>query len=374
MTDGRTLPDTPPSVLPGLGWPSAPEPAQAPAARGRGRTGLGWPDREAARASMTRPAAADVPRETPPAGGVTAVIGRGSPVASAATGELTTERRPSDVTLPRTDRPRVFAVANQKGGVGKTTTAVNVAAALALQGQRVLLLDLDPQGNASTALGIPHDEGTPGSYELLVESKALAELVVPAADIAGLFGVPATADLAGAEIELVPLANREQRLRQALSAGLDAAEGRGNGFDYVFVDCPPSLGLLTVNALVAAEETLIPIQCEYYALEGLGQLMRTVDRIKAQLNPSLRVGAIVLTMYDSRTRLAAGVAAEVRAHFGPAVLQTVIPRSVRVSEAPSYGCTVMTYDPGSAAASAYSAIARELARQTRANGVASGST
>ena len=374
MTDERSLPDTSPAVLPGLGWPAAPEPASAPAVRGRGRTGLGWPDREAARASTTRPAAADVPRETPPAGAATGVIDSGTSVAPTATADRTTERRPPDGTLPRPGGPRVFAVANQKGGVGKTTTAVNVAAALAQQGQRVLLLDLDPQGNASTALGIPHTEGTPGSYELLVDGKALAELVVPAADIAGLFGVPATADLAGAEIELVPMPNREQRLRQALSAGLDAAGARGDGFDYVFVDCPPSLGLLTVNALVAAEETLIPIQCEYYALEGLGQLMRTVDRIKAQLNPGLRVGAIVLTMYDSRTRLAAGVADEVRAHFGPAVLQTVIPRSVRVSEAPSYGCTVMTYDPGSAAASAYSAIARELARQTPDNGVASGST
>ena len=259
------------------------------------------------------------------------------------------------MTLPKS--PRVIALANQKGGVGKTTTAVNVAAALGLQGLRVLVLDLDPQANASTALGIAHPRGTPSIYDVLVEGKALTEVVQPVPDLPGLTIAPATIDLAGAEIELVPMVAREFRLRRALDAYLREPHAP----DFVLIDCPPSLGLLTVNALVAGAEVLIPIQCEYYALEGLGQLLGSVDLVRDQLNPDLRVTTILLTMYDARTRLAAQVADEVRAHFGDRVLPTVIPRSVRVSEAPSYGQTVLTYDPGSSGALSYLEAARELA-------------
>jgi chromosome partitioning protein len=262
-------------------------------------------------------------------------------------------------TLPRPERPRLITVANQKGGVGKTTSTVNLAAGLALHGLRVLVLDLDPQGNASTALGVPHQSGVPSIYEVLVDGVPLADVVHPVSDIPGLSAVPATIDLAGAEIELVSMVARESRLRRALEAFLAGDPG----FDYVLVDCPPSLGLLTLNAMVAAREVLIPIQCEYYALEGLEQLLRTVDMIKAHLNPELHVSSILLTMYDGRTRLAAQVADEVRAHFGAQVLPTVVPRSVRVSEAPSYGQTVLTYDPGSPGALSYLEAARELARQ-----------
>jgi chromosome partitioning protein len=247
--------------------------------------------------------------------------------------------------------------------VGKTTTTVNIAAALAQQGQRVLVLDLDPQGNASTALGIEHRRGTASTYDALVDAVRLEEVIQPSPEVDGLFVVPATIDLAGAEIELVPLARRESRLRDALAAwGLVGGSGERQ-FDYVLVDCPPSLGLLTLNALVAGQEMLIPIQAEYYALEGLGQLLDTVERVRSHLNPQLRVSAILVTMYDARTRLASGVAEEVRAHFGPLVLATTIPRSVRVSEAPSYGQTVMTYDPGSPGALSYLEAARELALQ-----------
>ena len=263
-----------------------------------------------------------------------------------------------EFTVPPTTR--VLTVANQKGGVGKTTTTVNLAAALALHGLRVLVVDLDPQGNASTALGVAHHAGTPSVYEVLVEGLPMSRVVQSAEGIEGLFAVPATIDLAGAEIELVSLVARESRLQRALEtylAGLPA----GQRIDYVFIDCPPSLGLLTVNAFVAAREVLIPIQCEYYALEGLGQLVRNVDLIRAHLNPALRISTILLTMYDGRTRLAAQVAAEVRAHFGAQVLPTAVPRSVRVSEAPGYAQTVMTYDPGSSGALAYLEAARELA-------------
>jgi chromosome partitioning protein len=266
--------------------------------------------------------------------------------------------------LPRPPRTRVLTVANQKGGVGKTTTTVNVAAALALSGLRVLVLDLDPQGNASTALGVPHPAGTPSVYEVLVEGAALSSVVQPVGGIPGLYAAPATIDLAGAEIELVSLVARESRLLRAL----DAYVPDGDQLDYVLIDCPPSLGLLTVNAMVAAEEVFIPIQCEYYALEGLGQLVRNVDLVKAHLNPKLHISTILLTMYDARTRLAAQVADEVRVHFGERVLKTLIPRSVRVSEAPSYGQTVMTYDPGSTGALSYLEAARELARQVEPYG------
>jgi chromosome partitioning protein len=275
--------------------------------------------------------------------------------------------RPVRRILPRPAECRVMVVANQKGGVGKTTTAVNVAAALAQHGMRVLVVDLDPQGNASTALAVDHTEGTAGAYQVLIDSTPIADVVVPCPDIDGLMVIPASIDLAGAEIELVSLVARETRLRRALLTYLAAEADAGRRFDYVFIDCPPSLGLLTVNALSAGREMLIPIQCEYYALEGLSQLLRTLDQIREHLNPELELGAILLTMFDGRTRLAAGVADEVRQHFGERVLTTAIPRSVRISEAPSYGQTVLTYDPGSPGALSYLEAASELAHQGEEN-------
>ncbi|MFJ6720797.1 MULTISPECIES: ParA family protein [unclassified Streptomyces] len=256
--------------------------------------------------------------------------------------------------LPRPAQTRVMVVANQKGGVGKTTTTVNLAASLALHGAKVLVIDLDPQGNASTALGIDHHADVPSIYDVLVDSRPLLEVVQPVVDVEGLFCAPATIDLAGAEIELVSLVARESRLQRAIQA-------YEQPLDYILIDCPPSLGLLTVNALVAGAEVLIPIQCEYYALEGLGQLLRNVDLVRAHLNQSLHVSTILLTMYDGRTRLASQVAEEVRTHFGKEVLRTSIPRSVRISEAPSYGQTVLTYDPGSSGSLSYLEAAREIA-------------
>ena len=255
---------------------------------------------------------------------------------------------------------RVIAVANQKGGVGKTTTTVNIAAALTLSGKSVLVVDLDPQGNASTALGIEHAEGTPNVYDVLTGEQPLDTIVQECPDISGLSGAPATIDLAGAEIELVAGDGREYRLRRAIDGYLATLDARGATCDYVLIDCPPSLGLLTLNGLVAAREVLLPIQCEYYALEGLSQLLRTLDMVSSHLNPDLRVSAIVLTMYDGRTRLASQVVHEVRTHFGERVLDTVVPRSVRVSEAPSYGQTVLTYDANSPGSLAYREVAEQL--------------
>ncbi|HVL86190.1 MAG TPA: ParA family protein [Pseudonocardia sp.] len=261
--------------------------------------------------------------------------------------------------MPRPRHRRVLTVANQKGGVGKTTTAVNLAAALAMHGIRVLVVDLDPQGNASTALGVEHRSGTPSVYEALIGELDLVETAVGSTASPNLLCVPATIDLAGAEIELVGMVARENRLRQALTAeALDALD-----VDYVLIDCPPSLGLLTVNALVAAAEVLIPIQCEYYALEGLGQLLSNIELVRAHLNTSLHVSTILLTMYDARTKLADQVTTEVREHFGDVVLRTVIPRSVKVSEAPGYAQTVLAYDPGSRGAMSYVDAAREIAER-----------
>jgi len=269
-------------------------------------------------------------------------------------------KHPSD-RLPRPARRRVLAVANQKGGVGKTTSTVNLAAGLALQGLRTLVVDLDPQGNASTALGVEHRSGTRSVYEVLLGECAITDVVAVSPQSSNLLCIPATIDLAGSEIELVSMVARESRLRRALSnAALDAL-----GVDYVFIDCPPSLGLLTVNALVAAPEVLIPIQCEYYALEGLGQLLRNIELVQAHLNPTLSVSTILLTMYDGRTKLADQVTAEVRNHFGDQVLRTVIPRSVKVSEAPGFGQTVLVYDPGSRGALSYVDAAREIALDHR---------
>jgi chromosome partitioning protein len=265
-------------------------------------------------------------------------------------------------------------VANQKGGVGKTTTAVNVAAAMALHGLHVLLIDLDPQGNASTALDSPHHSGVPSMYDVLIEGRPLAEVVVPVDDVPGLTCAPATIDLAGAEIELVSMVAREARLAKAIDAYLEAKVADGERVDYVLIDCPPSLGLLTVNGFVGAAEVLIPIQCEYYALEGLGQLLTNVDLIRGHLNAGLRVTTIVLTMYDARTRLSEQVAAEVRQHFGDAVLRTTIPRSVRLSEAPSYGQSIFTYDPASPGALCYLDVARDIAARGAVMSAATPST
>jgi len=264
--------------------------------------------------------------------------------------------------LPRPQQTRVLTVANQKGGVGKTTTAVNMAAALSQSGLRVLVIDMDPQGNASTALGIPHSGDVAGIYDVLIDGMPLAEVVRESPTLPGLWCAPATVDLAGAEIELVPMVAREGRLRKAVAAFLKSHAESGEPFDYVFIDCPPSLGLLTINSFVAGSEVLIPIQCEYYALEGLSQLLTNIELIKEHLNPSLQVSHILLTMYDGRTRLSAQVADEVRTHFKDTVLRTSIPRSVRISEAPSHGETVITYDPISSGALCYLEAAKELAR------------
>ncbi|MBI4899858.1 MAG: ParA family protein [Actinobacteria bacterium] len=259
-------------------------------------------------------------------------------------------------TLPRPSGTRVMVVVNQKGGVGKTTTAVNLAAALASGGLRVLLVDMDPQGNASTALGVDHRQGVRGTYEVLIEQDDMAWHVVPSPEAPLLSVLPATIDLAAAEIELVSIHGREHRLLDALRTYL-----QDHPHDYVILDCPPSLGLLTLNALVAAKEILIPIQCEYYALEGVSQLVRTINLVKGNLNDRLQVSTVVLTMFDGRTKLSSQVAEEVRRHFPTETLQAAIPRSVRVSEAPSYGQTVMSYSPGSPGADAYAAAAREIA-------------
>lgn len=260
----------------------------------------------------------------------------------------------------------MLTVANQKGGVGKTTTAVNMAAALSQSGLQVLVIDMDPQGNASTALGIEHGEDVAGIYDVLIDGVPLEDVVQESPSLPGLRCAPATIDLAGAEIELVPMVARESRLRNAVTTFLQGQDSQGVRIDYVFIDCPPSLGLLTVNSFVAGSEVLIPIQCEYYALEGLSQLLTNIDLITEHLNPGLVVSHILLTMYDGRTRLSSQVADEVRQHFGDTVLRTSIPRSVRISEAPSHGETVITYDPISSGALCYLEAAKEVARFVQA--------
>ena len=393
----------------GLGWPdeaAAGSEAEALGAPGSSEPGLGWP------VDGADPAADGAPVSPPPglghipagsahANGIGGDMGRRrGPVArdtgqqgdvvsegSSMAGNVAVGGVPPEMVIPAawppdgapgTDpartpgtarerawpRPaacRVITIANQKGGVGKTTTAVNLAAALAQHGSRVLVIDLDPQGNASTALDVEHRAGTTSIYHVLVEEQPLVGIIRAVDDIPLLYCAPATIDLAGAEIELVPMVAREGRLSRALES-YDKSQ-----LDYILIDCPPSLGLLTVNALVAAAEVLIPIQCEYYALEGLEQLLRTVDLVKSHLNPGLVISTILLTMFDGRTRLASQVADEVRSHFGDVVLESIIPRSVRVSEAPSYGQSVMTYDPGSSGAVAYLAAAREMAFRSQSS-------
>jgi chromosome partitioning protein len=374
----------------GLGWPDGSlvqgregvALAGAPAGAGAGVAGLGWPDtgtgpgagRERSRGSR----GVQVNGEGSGIETVESAVGDGrpevpappvvipdrprdqadTPIARAAEAAVGVRGLADRQTWPRPPRCRIMTIANQKGGVGKTTTAVNLAASLAQHGARVLVIDLDPQGNASTALDVDHHVGVPSVYDVLVEDRSLAEVVRPAGDMPGLFCAPATIDLAGAEIELVPVVARELRLARALRA-YDSSH-----LDYVFVDCPPSLGLLTVNALVAAEEVLLPIQCEYYALEGVQQLLNTAELVRVNFNPGLHVSTVLLTMYDGRTRLASDVADDVRAHFGASVLRTIIPRSVRVSEAPSRGQSVISYDPGSSGAIAYTEAAKELAMQS----------
>ncbi|MGE3194048.1 MAG: ParA family protein [Microbacteriaceae bacterium] len=262
----------------------------------------------------------------------------------------------AEQSLPLPKRTRVFTVANQKGGVGKTTTTVNLAAALAQTGAQVLVIDLDPQGNASTALGVEHRSETKSVYDVIINDAPMRDVVQKSPEFEGLWCVPATIHLAGAEIELVSLVAREQRLRSALDTYL--AE---QTFHYVFIDCPPSLGLLTINAFVAAREVLIPIQCEYYALEGLSQLLNNIKLIERHLNPKLSVSTILLTMYDGRTNLANQVVDEVRQHFPQQVLDTLIPRSVRISEAPSYGQSVISYDNNSPGSLSYREAASEIA-------------
>ena len=250
--------------------------------------------------------------------------------------------------------PRIISIANQKGGVGKTTTAVNLGAALAEIGFRVLVIDLDPQGNATTGMGISHRNVEGSVYDVIMNDAPIDDCVEPTS-VRNLFVLPATIDLAGAEIELVPAFSRELKLRRALAQVRD-------DYDFTFIDCPPSLGLLTVNGLAASDDVIVPIQCEYYALEGLGQLLRNVALVKSNLNPALEVRGIVLTMYDARTKLAEQVEREVRAHFGPKVYRTVVPRTVRISEAPSFGQPVTVFDATSRGALAYRELAKEVSR------------
>ena len=248
--------------------------------------------------------------------------------------------------------PRVIAIANQKGGVGKTTTTVNLGAALAELGYRILVVDLDPQGNATTGLGIDARNLERSMYDVIMHGTPMEDCVEPTS-VRNLFVAPATIDLAGVEIELVPAFSRELRLRRAVESVVE-------DFDFVLIDCPPSLGLITVNGLAAAAEVLVPIQCEYYALEGLGQLLRNVHLVASNLNEGLEVSAIVLTMYDARTRLAVEVATEVREHFGDKVCRIVIPRTIRLSEAPSFGQPITVFDPTSRGAVAYRELAKEV--------------
>ncbi len=258
-----------------------------------------------------------------------------------------------DQPLPRPAAPRIMAVANQKGGVGKTTTTVNLGAALAERGLRVLVVDLDPQGNASTGLGLNIRELDTTMYDVLLDDIPIEDCIEPT-EVRNLFVAPASLDLAGAEIELVAAMSRELRLRQALAPVQE-------DYDYILVDCPPSLGLLTLNAFAAVGEVLVPIQCEYYALEGLGQLLHNVELVQKALNPSLAVSTVVLVMYDARTTLAEDVATDVRTHLGDKVTGTVIPRTVRLSEAPSFGQPITSFDPKSKGAWAYRRLAEEVA-------------
>ncbi len=285
-----------------------------------------------------------------------------TPLATAAAAAVYV-RRGLKGTFPKPKNTRVITIANQKGGVGKTTSAVNLAASMALAGLNVLLIDLDPQGNASTAFGVDHQEGANGTYDVLVDRAPISEMMVSAPNYESLWVLPASLDLAGVDIQLITDVAEQKRpflLSESLETFLAEHE-----MDYIFVDCPPSLGLLTINALAAVSEVLIPIQCEFYALEGVQQLLRTIEFARDRLNPELEVSTILLTMFAQTTNLSQQVAQEVRAFFGDKVLETNIPRSVYVAEAPSFGDSVMTYDPGSTGAVAYLAAAKEIAERGR---------
>jgi chromosome partitioning protein len=367
-----------PSQSTGLGWPDEAADRARAESSPAGSSALGWPDvsretsadpsgggREMATAPARRPVALDPVElaESIP------TPDDDTPLAQEVAHDARRRLVLHGQQLPVPPATRVMTVANQKGGVGKTTSTVNLAAALAMSGLRVLVLDIDPQGNASTALGIDHHSEVPSIYDVLVEDTPLVDVIQECPDIPNLWCAPATIDLAGAEIELVSLVARESRLLKALTAYLDGRAAAGQErIDYVLIDCPPSLGLLTVNAFVSAQEVFIPIQCEYYALEGLSQLLKNIELIKAHLNPGLHVSTILLTMYDARTRLSAEVAEQVREHFPEVVLRASIPRSVRISEAPSHGQTVMTYDPGSSGALSYLEAAKEVAERSEREG------
>ena len=307
-------------------------------------------------------AASGVEAAAPPEAGA-AVDVDDAPPAPPAEPEPEPEPEPDEAAPPalRPDRfarplPRIMAVANQKGGVGKTTTAVNLGAAMADIGFRVLVVDLDPQGNATTGLGLNNRDLQSSMYDVILHDTPIDDCI-EATSVRNLFVAPASLDLAGAEIELVPAFSREMKLKKAL------AEVRDD-YDYVFIDCPPSLGLLTVNSLAAATEVLVPIQCEYYALEGLGQLLRNVGLVQKNLNPTLELSVIVLVMYDARTKLSDQVVQEVKAHFGDKVCRTVVPRTVRLSEAPSFGQPITAFDPSSRGAIAYRELAKEVSGGT----------
>lgn len=277
---------------------------------------------------------------------------------------LTSRRKAlGDVEVPRPADTRIFTISNQKGGVGKTTTTVNIAAAFARHGLKVLVIDLDPQGNASTALGVDHTSEVPSVYDVLIDDFPLEDVIQKSPEADTLYCVPSTIHLAGAEIELVSQVAREHRLRTALDEFVDRARKSKEPWDYIFIDCPPSLGLLTINGFVAATEVMIPIQCEYYALEGLSQLLGSIRLIQKHLNPTLELSTILLTMFDGRTNLANQVADDVREHFPSQVLKAVIPRAVRISEAPSFGQTVITYDPSGIGAVSYLEAAAEIAQR-----------
>ena len=307
-------------------------------------------------------AAPDIPQEDPESPAAQSDVTVAAPEAALAPESPTEDEAESEPAA--TDEqiaasmtlPRVIAIANQKGGVGKTTTAVNLGAALAEIGYRVLVVDLDPQGNATTGLGISHRNVEGSIYDVIMNDTPVDDCVEPTS-VKNLFVCPATIDLAGAEIELVPAFSRELKLKRALQSARD-------DYDFTLIDCPPSLGLLTVNGLAASDDVIVPIQCEYYALEGLGQLLRNVALVKSNLNPELDVRGIVLTMYDARTRLAVQVEAEVREHFGPKVYRTVVPRTVRISEAPSFGEPIIVFDPSSRGAIAYRELAKEVSHGT----------
>ncbi|WP_416145996.1 ParA family protein [Parvibaculum sp.] len=278
------------------------------------------------------------------------------------------------VIAPSTDRPRILVVANQKGGVGKTTTAINLGTALAAVGERVLIVDLDPQGNASTGLGIGHTERKVSAYDVLIGAALIEDAIVPT-KVPGLDIVPSTMDLLGAELELASVQRRSHRLRDALSRMPRHGKTRGESdaemqstsrpYSYLLIDCPPSLNLLTINAMTAADAILVPLQCEFFALEGLSQLLRTVERVKTSLNPRLDIQGIVLTMFDQRNKLSDQVASDVRSYLGDKVYRTVIPRNVRISEAPSYGKPALVYDHRCAGSKAYMKLAAEMIQRER---------